>query len=62
MPTPERVDVKNGDACIVIKGTHQGRKGTVQDLNVSKSGNVTITVKEASGERFKTLARNVKKV
>jgi ribosomal protein S4E len=52
--------VANGDACAVIAGTHKGRSGTVEDYNVSKSGNATITVREASGERFKTLARNVR--
>ena len=54
--------VANGDSCEVIAGTHKGRNGTVEDWNTSKSGNVTITVREASGERFKTLARNVRKV
>ena len=54
--------VANGDSCEVIAGTHKGRSGTVEDWNTSKSGNVTITVREASGERFKTLARNVRKV
>lgn len=58
----ERVAIANGDQCEVIAGTHKGRAGTVQDLNTSKSGNVTITVREASGERFKTLARSVRKV
>lgn len=55
-------NVANGDACSVIAGTHKGRSGTVEDYNVSKSGNATITVREASGARFKTLARNVCKV
>lgn len=55
-------NVVNGDACTVIAGTHKGRSGTVDDYNVSKSGNATITVREASGARFKTLARNVRKV
>lgn len=54
--------VANGDACEVTAGTHKGRAGTVEDLNISKGGNVTITVREASGARFKTLARNVRKV
>ena len=54
--------VANGDSCDVIAGTHKGRSGTVEDLNTSKTGAVTITVREASGERFKTLAKNVRKV
>lgn len=54
--------IQNGDSCTVVAGTHKGRSGTVEDYNISKSGNATITVREASGERFKTLARNVQKV
>ncbi|HXC60451.1 MAG TPA: hypothetical protein VN645_14140 [Steroidobacteraceae bacterium] len=40
--------VKGGDWCEVVGGTHAG-----------KTGHVTITVVQKSGERFKTLARNV---
>jgi len=40
--------VKDGNFCEVIGGTHAG-----------KSGNVTITVVQSNGERFKTLAKNV---
>ena len=52
-------EVSNGDSCRVVGGTHAGRSGTVEDRNVSKTGHVTITVREESGDRFKTLARNV---
>ena len=31
----------------------------VRDINESKSGFLTITVVQADGERFKTLAKNV---
>lgn len=55
-------EVRDGDMCEVIAGTHKGRRGTVEDLKLSKTGHVTITVREASGERFKTLARNLRKV
>lgn len=55
-------DVANGDACEVIAGTHKGRSGTALDYKLSKTGHATITVREASGERFKTLARNTRKV
>ena len=55
-------DIANGDACEVIAGTHKGRSGTVEDLNTSKSGTLTITVREADGTRFKTLARSVRKL
>lgn len=51
--------VKDGDPCVVTGGTHKGKSGTVRDVNVSKGGNTTITVVQANGERFKTLARNV---
>lgn len=52
-------DVADGDYCQVVAGTHAGRSGTVEDRKTSNSGHVTITVREESGERFKTLARNV---
>jgi ribosomal protein S4E len=53
--------IKNGDKCRVIAGVHKGRSGTVEDFKISKTGHATITVREAGGERFKTLARNVAK-
>lgn len=52
-------EVSNGDYCIVIAGTHKGKSGIVQDRNISKTGHVTITVMQETGERFKTLAKNV---
>jgi ribosomal protein S4E len=55
-------EVGNGDSCAVIGGTHKGRSGTVEDWKLSKTGHATITVREPNGERFKTLARNVRKV
>lgn len=51
--------LKNGDRCTVINGTHKGKSGTVQDLNTSKTGHITITVLPENGHRFKTLGRNV---
>ncbi len=51
--------VKDGDHCKVIAGTHLGKSGIVKDLNTSKTGHLTITVVQANGVRFKTLARNV---
>lgn len=51
--------VKDGDHCEVIKGIHAGKSGTIRDIKTSKTGQVTITVVQAHGERFKTLARNV---
>ena len=51
--------LKDGDHCLVIAGTHKGKSGIARDLNVSKTGHLTITVVQAVGERFKTLAKKV---
>jgi ribosomal protein S4E len=51
--------LKDGDPCDVVSGTHAGKSGTATDLNVSKTGHLTMTVVQANGERFKTLAKNV---
>ena len=53
--------LKDGDSCVVIAGTHKGKSGKATDFKTSKTGHVTITVVQAGGERFKTLARNVEK-
>ena len=52
--------LKDGTTCKVIAGTHAGKSGLVQDMHTSKTGHVTITVLPENGERFKTLAKNVK--
>ena len=54
-------EVRNGDHCEVIAGTHKGRCGVVEDWKLSKTGHATITVREAEGARFKTLARNARR-
>ena len=51
--------LKDGDRCRVVAGTHAGKLGIVKDIKTSKTGHVTITVLQANGVRFKTLARNV---
>lgn len=51
--------LKDGARCKVIAGTHVGKSGIVQDINTSKTGAVTITVRQTNGERFKTLGKNV---
>lgn len=51
-------DVVDGAFCRVIRGTHAGKSGTIHDIK-TKTGQVTITVQQKDGERFKTLARNV---
>lgn len=55
----EENTVKDGAHCKVIAGTHSGKSGVVRDIKTSKTGAVTITVVQANGERFKTLAKNV---
>lgn len=51
--------LKDGDKCIVVAGTHTGKSGTVRDIKTGEKGFVSITVVQANGERFKTLAKNV---
>jgi ribosomal protein S4E len=51
--------LRDGARCKVVGGTHAGKAGTVRDIGVSKTGYVTITVVQAGGECFKTLAKNV---
>ena len=51
--------LKGGSKCKVVNGTHAGKSGILRDVKKSKTGHVTITVVQATGERFKTLARNV---
>ncbi|TCC88222.1 RNA-binding protein [Pedobacter frigiditerrae] len=51
--------LKDGDQCNVIAGTHKGKSGKVSDINLSKTGHITITVTQDNGVRFKTLGKNV---
>ncbi|HLO20711.1 MAG TPA: KOW motif-containing protein [Sphingomicrobium sp.] len=53
--------VQNGNQCTVISGIHAGKSGVVEDRNASKTDHVTITVRQDDGDRFKTLARNVRR-
>ncbi|TCD26965.1 RNA-binding protein [Pedobacter psychrodurus] len=55
----ETTSLKDGDYCVVIKGTHIGKSGKVSDINTSKTGHITITVEQDNAVRFKTLCRNV---
>ena len=59
MPKNNTPGLKDGDRCRVVAGTHKGKRGIARDLNISRSGHLTITVVQANGERFKTLGRNV---
>ena len=59
MNIAKQIAVRDGDFCEVINGTHAGKSGTARDIKVSKTGAVTITIVQNSGERFKTLAKNV---
>jgi ribosomal protein S4E len=45
---------------MVTGGTHKGKSGVIKDIKTSKTGHLTITVLQASAERFKTLAKNVR--
>jgi ribosomal protein S4E len=56
---PDLKKLKDGARCKVIAGTHVGKSGVVKDIQTSKTGHITITVLQANGERFKTLAKNV---
>jgi ribosomal protein S4E len=51
--------LKDGDHCVVTGGTYAGKSGVVRDINVSKTGQMTITVVQMNGQKFKTLAKNV---
>lgn len=51
--------LKEGTPCRVVAGTHRGKSGIVSELHVSKTGHTTLTVVQAGGVRFKTLARHV---
>ena len=53
------INLRDGDFCKVIAGTHKGKSGLVQDIKTSKTGHITITVSQKNGIRFKTLGRNV---
>ena len=53
--------VVDGDYCRVVGGTHAGKSGVVEDQKVSKTGHLTITVRQDDGVRLKTLARHVEK-
>lgn len=55
-------DIADGDRCRVVAGTHAGKSGTVEDKKLSKTGHLTITVRQEDDVRFKTLARNVIRV
>lgn len=55
----DKTTLKEGALCTVIAGTHKGKSGTIHDIKTSKSGEITITVKQTDGIRFKTLARSV---
>jgi ribosomal protein S4E len=52
-------ELRDGDRCKVVGGTHSGKSGTVRDIHTSKTGHITITVEQENGVRFKTLGKNV---
>ncbi|MFL6528788.1 MAG: RNA-binding protein [Chthoniobacterales bacterium] len=56
---PSQIKLKDGQCCRVVGGTHAGKSGTVHDIKTSRTGHITVTVKQKTGERFKTLATNL---
>jgi ribosomal protein S4E len=52
--------LNDGDRCEVVGGKHKGKSGVVRDINISKTGHITITVVQENGVRFKTLGKNVR--
>lgn len=52
--------MKDGSSCTVIGGVHEGKSGIIRDINTSKTGHITVTVVQSNGERFKTIAKNVR--
>ena len=59
MKTNSTKKLTDGAKCKVVGGTHAGKSGVVKDIHTSKTGHITITVLQANGVRFKTLAKNV---
>ncbi len=59
MNTKPTSTLNDGEKCRVIGGVHIGKSGIVRDIKTGKTGHVSITVVQADGERFKTLAKNV---
>ena len=59
MKTKTSENLRDGDLCKVVGGTHAGKSGTVRDVKTSKTGHITITVEQKNGVRFKTLGKNV---
>lgn len=55
-------EIKEGDFCKVIAGTHKGKEGILSHFNISKTGNLTVTVTQKDEVRFKTLGKNVEKI
>lgn len=58
----ETTQLKDGDYCKVIAGTHKGKAGYVQDINTGKTGAITITILQKNCVRFKTLAKSAEVV
>jgi ribosomal protein S4E len=52
-------NLREGDFCKVVSGTHRGKSGFIQDVKTSKTGHITLTVLQNNGVRFKTLGKSV---
>ena len=57
----EARQIANGDYCVVLAGVHAGKAGVVEDKQPSKTGHITITVRQDYGVRVKTLPRSVER-
>jgi ribosomal protein S4E len=51
--------LKDGEICRVVAGVHKGKSGKVGDIKMSKSGHITVTIRQSNGVRFKTLCKNL---
>jgi hypothetical protein len=52
-------NIKEEAKCKMIGGVHKGKTETVGNIHTSKTGYVSITVVQPSGDRLKALAKNV---
>lgn len=53
------IKIKDRDFCKVVAGAHKGKSGIAREINLSKSGHLTLTIIQNYGIRFNTLQKNV---
>ena len=59
MPSPPSGPIQDGANCTVVAGTFFFNDTATTEIYTSKTGQVTITVVQKDGVRFKTLAKSV---